>query len=84
MAPKKNEIVEESYYTLILYCFFICEIKKIVTNNKKLLNSYICHIKCPNYQITAIVFFIFRLVREREGWLEVDCTLLTVILFSVF
>jgi len=28
MAPRKNEIVEESYYTLILCCFLICEIKK--------------------------------------------------------
>jgi hypothetical protein len=47
MAPRKNEIVKESYimyYTLILCWFFICEIKKkLVTNNKKLLNSYICH-----------------------------------------
>jgi predicted NACHT family NTPase len=70
MAPRKNEIVKESYHTLILCCFFICEIKKITTNNKKLLNSYICHSGCPNYQITAIVFFNLRSVGE--GWFEVD------------
>ena len=74
MAPWINETVEESYYTLILCCFFICEINKLVTNNKKHLNSYICQIGCPNYQITAIVSFIFRSVREGEGWFEVDCT----------
>ena len=28
MAHRKNEIVEESYYTLIFCCFFICEIKR--------------------------------------------------------
>ena len=28
MAPRKNEIVKESYNTLILCRFFICEIKK--------------------------------------------------------
>jgi hypothetical protein len=28
MVPKKNDIVEEGYNTLILCCFFICEIKK--------------------------------------------------------
>jgi hypothetical protein len=27
MAPRKNEIVEGSYYTLSLCCFFICEKK---------------------------------------------------------
>jgi hypothetical protein len=74
MAPRKNEIVAESYHTLILCCFFICEIKKIATNNKKLLNSYICHSGCPNYQITAIVFFNFRLVGEGEGCFEADST----------
>jgi hypothetical protein len=30
--------------------------KKLVTNNKKLVNSYICHSGCPNYQITTVVF----------------------------
>jgi hypothetical protein len=29
MAPRKNEIVEGSYYTLSLCCFFICEKKKL-------------------------------------------------------
>jgi hypothetical protein len=63
MALRKNEIVQESYYTLSLCCFFICELQKLATNNKKLLNSYICHSGCPNYQITAIVFFYFQV-----GW----------------
>jgi hypothetical protein len=27
-SPRKNEIVKEIYYALILCCFFICEIKK--------------------------------------------------------
>ena len=27
MAPRKNEVVEESYYTLIFCCFFIYEMK---------------------------------------------------------
>jgi hypothetical protein len=35
MAHRKNEIVEKSYYTLILCCFFICEIKRLATKNKK-------------------------------------------------
>jgi hypothetical protein len=70
MAPRKNEIVEESYYTLSLCGFFICEIKKIVTNSKKLLNSYICHSGCPNYQITAIVLYIFRSAGEGDGGLK--------------
>jgi hypothetical protein len=48
--------------------------KKINTNNKKLLNSYICHSGCPNYQITAIVFSIFQLVEEGGGWFEVYST----------
>ena len=55
MAPRKNEIVEESYYTLILWCFFICEIKN---NNKKILNYY-------DVQITKwlhLSFFIFKSV----------------------
>ena len=35
MAPRKNEIVEESYYTLILCCFFIYEIKKTSYQKQK-------------------------------------------------
>jgi hypothetical protein len=45
---------------------FICE-KKLVTNNKKLVNSYICHSGCPNYQITPVVFFPGWLGRGRGG-----------------
>jgi hypothetical protein len=42
MAPRKNEIVEESYYTLILCCFFICRIKKkLVANNKNKNKNFI-------------------------------------------
>ena len=40
--------------------------KKLVANNKKLLNSYICQSGCPNYQITTIVFFYFQ-VGWRDG-----------------
>ena len=71
-TQKKNEIVKESYNTLILCCFFIYEIKKkIVTNNKKRLNSYIWHSGCPNYQITAFVSFFQDcwVVEGRLGWL---------------
>jgi len=70
MAPRKIEIVKESYYTLILCCFFIYEIKKkLVTNNKKLLNSYIWHSGCPNYQITAFVFLFQVCWVGVWGWL---------------
>ena len=73
MALRKNEIVEESNYTLILCCFFICEIKKkLTTNNKKILNSYICLSGCPNYRITAIVFFLFSGRLGRGGGFKVD------------
>ena len=71
MAARKNEIVRESYYTLILCCFFICEIKKIVTNSKKLFNSYIWQSECPNYQITPFVFFYFQV---GWGWFVGDST----------
>ena len=74
-GTQKNEIVEESYYTPSLCCFFIYEIKKkLVTNNKKLLNSYICHSGCPNYQITAIVFLFSDRFGKGEGWFEFDST----------
>ena len=46
--------------------------KKIATNNKKLLNSYICHSGYPNY--CKIVVFNFRSVGEGEGWFEADST----------
>jgi hypothetical protein len=62
MAARKNEIVRESYYTLILCCFFICEIKKIVTNSKKLFNSYIWH----GAQI-------LKEFDNTAGWLSVFC-----------
>ena len=48
--------------------------KKIVTNNKKLLDSYICHSEYPNYQITAIVFLFSDRFGKGEGWLDVDST----------
>ena len=60
MAPSTNEIVEESYYTVNLCCFFIYEIKQLVTNNEKLWILIFCHIGCPKYQIAAIVFFYFQ------------------------
>ena len=68
MAARKNEIVEGSYYTLSLCCFFICEEKKQVTNNKKLLNSYICHSGCPNY--CNCLFVIFRSLGRGRGCLR--------------
>jgi hypothetical protein len=59
MAPTKiklsRKVITHSSFAVSLFVD-----KKIVTNNKKLLNSYICHIGCPNYQITAIVFFNFQ------------------------
>jgi hypothetical protein len=38
------------------------------------LNSYNWHSGCPNYQITAFVFFLFRSAGEWEVWLEGDST----------
>ena len=68
MTPrKKNEIVEESYYTLIFCSLFICEIKKYqIPIIKKLLNSYICHIGCPNYQITSIVYERISITKQNK------------------
>jgi hypothetical protein len=41
-----------------------------ITNNKKLFNSYNWQSRCPNYQMTAFVFFIFKSTGEEEGWFE--------------
>ena len=38
------------------------------------MNSYNWQSGCPNYQMTAFVFFIFRSAGEREGWFEGDST----------
>ena len=57
--------------------FLICEIKNnynVDTNNKKLFNSYNWQSGCPNYQMTAFVFFIFKSAGEGEGWFEGDST----------
>jgi hypothetical protein len=52
-----------------------CEIKKLlITNNKKLLNSYNWHSGCPNYKKTAFVCFIFKSAGVGEGWFEGDST----------
>ena len=34
------------------------------------MNSYNWHSRCPNYQMTAFVFFILMSTREGEGWFE--------------
>jgi hypothetical protein len=56
--------------TLILCCFFICEIKKLVTNSKKLLNSYI--FDKVDVQITKLLHLSFlfsgQLGRGRVVW----------------
>jgi hypothetical protein len=52
-----RKVITHSSFAVSL---FVTLKKKLVTNNKKLLNSYICHSVCPNYQITAIVFFYFQ------------------------
>ena len=41
------------------------------------MNSYNWQSGCPNYQMTAFVFFIFKSAFGGEGWLEGDSTLLT-------
>jgi hypothetical protein len=38
------------------------------------LNSYNWQSGCPNYQMTAFVFFIFKSAGEGEGWFEGDST----------
>ena len=55
-----RKVITHSSFAVSLFV----RLKKIVTNSKKLVNSYICHSGCPNYQITAIVLFIFRSVGE--------------------
>jgi hypothetical protein len=40
-------------------------------NKKKLLNSYNWQSECPNYQMTAFVFFIFKSAGEGRGGLRV-------------
>ena len=58
MASNKNAIVEESYCTLILCCFFICTIKqKLVTNNKK--SFWILIFDIVDVQITNLLHFSF-------------------------
>jgi len=57
-------------HTHPLLFLYLRDKKKLVTNDKKLLNSYICHSGWTNYQITAIVFFILRSVGEGEGGLS--------------
>ena len=38
------------------------------------MNSYNWQRGCPNYQMTAFVFFIFKSAGEGEGWFEGDST----------
>ena len=38
------------------------------------MNSNNWHSGCPNYQMTAFVFFIFKSAGEGEGWFEGDST----------
>ena len=38
------------------------------------MNSYNWQSGCPNYQMTAFVFFIFKSAGEGEGWFEGDST----------
>ena len=38
------------------------------------MNSYNWQSGCPNYQMTAFVFFIFKSAGEWEGWFEGDST----------
>ena len=77
IAPRKKWNCQgKLLHTHPLLFFYLWDNKKIlITNNKKLLNSYIWHSGWPNYQITAILFlYIFRSVGEMEGWFEVDST----------
>ena len=55
MAPRKNEIVDENYYTLILCCFFICEIP-ITKRNAQII------------KLLQLSFLFFRSVGEGKGW----------------
>ena len=54
-----------------LLFLYLWDKKKLVTNIKKLLNSYIWQSGCPNYQITAFVFFYFEV---GWGWFVGDST----------
>ena len=61
-----RQVITHSAFAVSLFV----RLNKIVTNSKKLLNSYICHSGCPNYQITAIVLYIFRSAGEGDGGLK--------------
>jgi hypothetical protein len=68
MAPRKKWNCEgKLLHTHPVLFLYLWDKKKLVTNNKKLLNSYIWH----NYQITAFVFFFFQVcwVGVVWGWL---------------
>ena len=74
MAPRKNEIVEESYNTHILCCFFICEIKKTSDQEQKAFEFlYLtkCMSKLTNY---CICLFYFQVGWGGGGGFEVDST----------
>jgi hypothetical protein len=74
-GTQKNEIVEgKLLHTQPLLLLYLWDKKKLVTNNKKLLDSYISHSGCPNYQITAIVFLFSDRFGKGEVLLEVDST----------
>jgi hypothetical protein len=47
---------------------YLWDKKKLVANIKKLLNSLAWHSGCPNYQLTAFVFFILRSVVSSLPW----------------
>jgi hypothetical protein len=61
-----RKVITHSAFAVSLFV----RLNKIVTNSKKLLNSYICHSGCPNYQIIAIVLYIFRSAGEGDGGLK--------------
>jgi hypothetical protein len=58
-------------HTHPLLFLYLWDKKKIVTNSKKLLNSYIWQSECLNYKITAFVFFYFQV---GWGWFVGDST----------
>ena len=71
MAPRKKWNCQGKLLQPLLF-LYLRDKKNQLPITKTFEFLYLTYSGCPNYQITANIFFIFRSVAEGEGWFEVD------------